>query len=248
MGGGRQGAPLSGRAAPRTSAGDCTRPTSFRLDVLLRRRRTRDQQFASLHAGTTAKQLRRHTSSAIRCLYDPAGLRALSTKSGTIEFSSLFWPGAKRYFDALAQPAAGALRARTCTRAGRGRSGERGPLLPALRQITVSRALGGDLRLLYPAFSVRHLRPKVARPQKPGDPHPIGFHAAALRMGRCALCERDQNMTFASAGFLLPLVMHAVCSDARPGPSVSGATASITCFMSAAGGSRHKAERGGFSF
>jgi hypothetical protein len=81
-----------------------------------------------------------------------APLSSLSTKSGIVEFSSLFWPGAKRYFDALAQPAAGALCARTCTRARRGRSGERGPLLPALRQITVSRALGGDLRLLYPAF------------------------------------------------------------------------------------------------
>src|SRR5262249_11215957 len=115
MGGGRQGAPVGGRAAPWSATGDCARPISFRLDVLLRRRRTRDQQFAPLYAGIAAEQLRRHTGSTLRCLYDPAGLRALSAKSGIVEFSSIFWTGAKKYSDALAQPAAGALRARTCT-------------------------------------------------------------------------------------------------------------------------------------
>src|SRR5262249_32139695 len=197
MGGEHQRAPVGGGAAPRTAASDCTHPISFRLDVLLRRRRTRHRQFAWLHAGTSARQLRRNTGSAVRCLYDPAGLCTLSAKSGAVEFSSLFWPGAKRYSDALAQPGTAALRATTCPRAGRTRSGERRSLLPALRQITVGRALGRDLRLLHPAFSVRHLRAEVARAQRRSDPHPIRFHAATLRMGRYALCERDQNMTHA---------------------------------------------------
>ncbi len=52
--------------------------------------------------------------------------------------------------------------------------------LPALRQGAFGRALGGDLRLLHQAFSVRDLRQEMDRTQRPGDPHRVGFQAAAL--------------------------------------------------------------------
>src|SRR5262249_21241630 len=47
---------------------------------------------------------------------------------------------------------------------------------------------------LHSILSVRHLGRKWLDRESPA---PIGFHAAALRMERCAPCERDQNMTLA---------------------------------------------------
>ena len=46
-------------------------------------------------------------------------------------------------------------------------------LLPALRQVTVGRALGGDLRLLHSTFSVRYLRTKMAGSQRSSNPYSI---------------------------------------------------------------------------
>src|SRR5262245_25018270 len=35
----------------------------------------------------------------------------------------------------------------------------------------------------------------MACPQRAGDPYPIRFHEAALRMGQCPVCECCQNLT-----------------------------------------------------